>query len=58
VSSLSVIADQQLGGVVMKVASAIVYSILFVLAFFRWYRAEQGVRTPSGRAIKRHGKQA
>jgi putative membrane protein len=57
VSSLSVIADQQLGGVVMKVVSAIVYSLLFVLAFFRWYRAEHGVRTPPGRATKHRGKQ-
>jgi putative membrane protein len=45
VFSLSAIADQQLGGVVMKVVSAIVYSILFVLAFFRWYRSEIGLET-------------
>lgn len=51
VSGLSAVADQQLGGVIMKVVSAIVYSIFFVLAFFRWYRSEQGssIRTPAAR---------
>ena len=47
-SGLSAAGDQQLGGAIMKMVGAFVYGVPFVLAFFRWYRAEHGA--PARRA--------
>jgi putative membrane protein len=40
---LSVLADQALGGVFMKVLGLFVFGTPFALIFFRWYRREVGV---------------
>lgn len=40
-SSMSLINDQQLGGVIMKVIQEIVYGIVLAKIFFSWYRKEQ-----------------
>lgn len=38
---LSVIEDQQLGGVVMKIAQEIIYGTVLAFIFFRWYHTER-----------------
>jgi putative membrane protein len=38
---MSVINDQQLGGVIMKIVQEIVYGIALAYTFFRWYRTER-----------------
>lgn len=40
-SSMSLIHDQQLGGVIMKIIQEIVYGVFLAYAFFQWYRKEQ-----------------
>lgn len=42
-NSLSLIDDQQLGGVVMKIIQEIVYGIVLAQVFFTWYKDEQKV---------------
>jgi putative membrane protein len=38
---MSLIYDQQLGGVIMKIVQEIVYGIALAYVFFRWYRRER-----------------
>ena len=40
VTGLSVVADQQLGGIIMKVSSFFAFGIPLAIAFFRWYQHE------------------
>ncbi|WP_080846611.1 cytochrome c oxidase assembly factor CtaG [Cytobacillus gottheilii] len=40
-SSMSLVHDQQLGGVIMKIIQEIVYGYVLALVFFSWYRKEQ-----------------
>jgi putative membrane protein len=40
-SSMSLIHDQQLGGVLMKIIQEIVYGIILGHVFFEWYRKDQ-----------------
>lgn len=40
-SNMSLIHDQQLGGVIMKIIQEIVYGYILALIFFSWYRKEQ-----------------
>ncbi|MBU8877685.1 cytochrome c oxidase assembly factor CtaG [Bacillus sp. FJAT-29790] len=40
-SSLSLIDDQQLGGVIMKIIQEIVYGVVLAQIFYNWYRKEQ-----------------
>ncbi|MDQ0178585.1 putative membrane protein [Bacillus chungangensis] len=40
-SSLPVLEDQQLGGVVMKIIQEIVYGIVLAKIFFQWFKKEQ-----------------
>ncbi len=40
-SSMSLINDQQLGGVIMKMIQEIVYGVALAKIFFSWYRKEQ-----------------
>ncbi|MFD2443386.1 cytochrome c oxidase assembly factor CtaG [Bacillus sp. CGMCC 1.16607] len=40
-SSMSIIDDQQLGGVIMKIIQEIVYGVVLAQIFFSWYRKEQ-----------------
>ncbi|MEI2355182.1 cytochrome c oxidase assembly factor CtaG [Mesobacillus zeae] len=42
-SSLSLLDDQQLGGVLMKIIQEIVYGIFLAHTFFSWYRSEQKI---------------
>jgi len=38
---MSILHDQQLGGVIMKIVQEIVYGIALAYTFFRWYRRER-----------------
>ena len=38
---ISTLQDQQIGGIIMKVGSGILFLLLIVLAFFRWYGQEE-----------------
>ncbi|WP_210363691.1 cytochrome c oxidase assembly factor CtaG [Bacillus sp. REN3] len=40
-SSMSLLHDQQLGGVIMKIIQEIVYGFFLAYTFFQWYRKEQ-----------------
>lgn len=40
-SSMSLINDQQLGGVLMKIIQEIIYGFMLARAFFEWYRKDQ-----------------
>ena len=40
-SSMSLVHDQQLGGVLMKVIQEIVYGVMLAHVFFEWYRKDQ-----------------
>lgn len=40
-SSMSLVHDQQLGGVIMKIIQEIVYGYVLAMVFFSWYRKEQ-----------------
>jgi putative membrane protein len=40
-NSMSLIHDQQLGGVIMKIIQEIVYGVILAHVFFNWYRKEQ-----------------
>lgn len=40
-NSMSLIHDQQLGGVIMKIIQEIVYGIILAQIFFAWYKKEQ-----------------
>ncbi|SEN30759.1 putative membrane protein [Mesobacillus persicus] len=40
-SSLSLIEDQRLGGVLMKIIQEIVYGVVLAYAFFSWYNSER-----------------
>ena len=40
-SSMSLLHDQQLGGVLMKVIQEIIYGIVLAHVFFEWYRKDQ-----------------
>lgn len=40
-NSMSLLHDQQLGGVVMKVLQEIVYGVVLFQVFFEWYKKEQ-----------------
>lgn len=40
-SSMSLLHDQQLGGVVMKIIQEIIYSVVLGHVFFEWYRKDQ-----------------
>lgn len=41
-NSMSLLHDQQLGGIIMKVIQEIVYGVVLFQVFFSWYRNEQG----------------
>ncbi|MFE8695317.1 cytochrome c oxidase assembly factor CtaG [Cytobacillus sp. FJAT-53684] len=40
-SSMSLIYDQQLGGIIMKIIQELVYGVVLARVFFSWYRKEQ-----------------
>ncbi len=40
-SSMSLLHDQQLGGIVMKIIQEIIYSVVLGHVFFEWYRKDQ-----------------
>jgi putative membrane protein len=46
-SSLSLLEDQQLGGVLMKIIQEIVYGVVLAHTFFAWFRSEQGEKEPA-----------
>lgn len=45
-NSMSLIHDQQLGGVIMKIIQEIVYGVILAQIFYAWYKKEQEI-TPS-----------
>ncbi len=40
-NSMSLIQDQQLGGIVMKIMQEIIYGVILAQVFFSWFRQEQ-----------------
>lgn len=44
ITDLSALADQQLGGIIMKVSGFIVFGVPLVWTFFRWYQEEDAPR--------------
>lgn len=40
-SNMTPIADQQLGGVLMKIVQEIIYAVFLMSIFFKWYKNEQ-----------------
>ncbi|WML38969.1 cytochrome c oxidase assembly factor CtaG [Neobacillus sp. OS1-2] len=40
-SSMSLVDDQRLGGVVMKIIQEIIYAVVLAQVFFEWYRKDQ-----------------
>ncbi len=40
-SSMTLLEDQRLGGVVMKIIQEIIYSVVLAQVFFEWYRKDQ-----------------
>ena len=40
-SSMSILHDQQLGGVLMKIIQEIVYGVMLFYIFIAWYRKER-----------------
>ena len=40
-ASMSLLHDQQLGGVLMKIIQEIVYGVTLAHVFFEWYRKDQ-----------------
>ncbi len=43
---MSVMNDQALGGILMKVSGLVAFGIPFIAIFFRWYREEMAPRAP------------
>ena len=41
---ISPLTDQQVGGIIMKMGGGAIFLALIVVAFFRWYRMEEGRR--------------
>ncbi|QCJ41935.1 cytochrome c oxidase assembly factor CtaG [Bacillus sp. S3] len=50
-SSMSLVDDQRLGGVVMKIIQEIIYAVVLSQVFFEWYRKDQ---EESEREMKKH----
>ncbi|MFJ7728898.1 cytochrome c oxidase assembly factor CtaG [Neobacillus sp. NPDC097160] len=50
-SSMSLVDDQRLGGVVMKIIQEIIYAVVLAQVFFEWYRKDQ---EESEREMKNH----
>lgn len=40
-TGMSIIEDQQLGGIIMKIIQELIYAVLLASVFFAWYRNEQ-----------------
>ncbi|GHI01283.1 hypothetical protein AM1BK_48250 [Neobacillus kokaensis] len=40
-TSMHVVDDQRLGGVVMKIIQEIIYAVILAQVFFEWYRKDQ-----------------
>ena len=40
-ASMSLLHDQQLGGVLMKIIQEIVYGVILAHVFFEWYKKDQ-----------------
>lgn len=46
ITGLDPLADQQLGGIIMKVSGFVVFGIPLIWTFFRWYQEENAPRSP------------
>ena len=42
--NISPLADQQIGGIIMKMSGAVIFLTLIVIVFFRWYKEEEAVK--------------
>ena len=40
-NNLSLLHDQQLGGILMKILQEIIYGVVLFQVFFEWFRSEQ-----------------
>jgi putative membrane protein len=50
-SSMTVLDDQRLGGVVMKIIQEVIFAVVLGQVFFEWYRNDQ---EESEREMKKH----
>ncbi|WP_409275484.1 cytochrome c oxidase assembly factor CtaG [Neobacillus sp. SCS-31] len=50
-SSMTLVEDQRLGGVIMKIIQEVVYAIFLAKVFFEWYRREQSGIDPAPEPI-------
>jgi len=41
-SSISPLADQQIGGIIMKLSGSLIFITLIIVAFFRWFKNDDG----------------
>ena len=44
--SISVLSDQQIGAIIMKVGGGLLFITLLIIAFYRWYKSEEGETEP------------
>ena len=51
ITSLSALADQQLGGIIMKVAGFIAFGVPLVVTFFKWYTCDSGTLPEPRQAV-------
>ena len=51
---ISPLADQQVGGIIMKVGGSILFLILIVIAFFKWYNDEERRTQDEKRRLSPH----
>ena len=40
--NLTPLADQQIGAIIMKIGGGIIFGVLIVIAFFKWFDMEEG----------------
>ena len=49
---ISPLADQQIGGIIMKIGGSLLFLTLIVIAFFKWYNDEEAPHTGRETASK------
>ena len=51
---ISPLADQQIGGIIMKVGGSLLFLTLIVIAFFKWYNDEERRTQDEKRRVSPH----
>ena len=52
--SLSTLTDQQIGAIIMKIGGGAIFMTLLIVAFFRWYNAEEKEAAAEVSQMARH----